>query len=48
LLGTALISAPWITLSLICVLYLVGIPLSVRSYSRVRQQAAARVQSSSY
>ena len=45
LLGTALISAPWITLSLACVLYLVGIPLSVRAYSRVRQQAAARAQS---
>lgn len=42
LLGAALINAPWITLSVLCVLYLIGIPLGIRSYSRVRRQAAAR------
>jgi len=42
LLGTALINAPWISLSVICLLYLLGIPLSIRSYSRVRRQAAMR------
>lgn len=43
LLGAALINAPWITLSAICVIYLICIPFSIRSYSRVRRQAAARV-----
>jgi CDP-diacylglycerol--serine O-phosphatidyltransferase len=42
LLGTALINAPWISLSVICLLYLLCIPFSIRSYSRVRQQAAMR------
>ena len=39
----ALLSAPWATLAVICVLYLVLIPFSVRSYAKVkRQRAAAR------
>ncbi|GAA0301748.1 CDP-diacylglycerol--serine O-phosphatidyltransferase [Sphingomonas oligophenolica] len=37
LLGAALISAPWHTLSVICVGYLATIPFSIRSYGRVRR-----------
>ena len=36
--GTALITAPWITLSIVCALYLVSIPFGIRAYARVRQQ----------
>jgi CDP-diacylglycerol--serine O-phosphatidyltransferase len=42
LIGTALINEPWISLSVLCLLYLIGIPLSIRSYSKVRRLAAAR------
>lgn len=44
LIGTALLNAPWITLSVVCGLYLAGIPLSIRSYSRVRRLSEARAQ----
>ncbi|EZP50372.1 CDP-diacylglycerol-serine O-phosphatidyltransferase [Sphingomonas sp. RIT328] len=40
LLGAALVSAPWHTLSAICVVYLATIPFSVASYARVRRQRA--------
>ena len=37
----ALLSAPWATLTVVCVVYLALIPFSVRSYRRVMQQRAA-------
>lgn len=37
LLGAALISAAWYTLSAICIVYLALIPFSIRSYRRVRR-----------
>ncbi len=37
----ALVSAPWETLTAICVVYLAFIPFSIRSYSRIRRQRAA-------
>ena len=40
LLGAALVSAPWHTLSAICVGYLITIPFSVASYAKVRRQRA--------
>ncbi|PTQ11607.1 CDP-diacylglycerol O-phosphatidyltransferase [Sphingomonas oleivorans] len=42
LVGAALISAPWATLSVIAILYILAIPFSVRSYARVRRQRAAQ------
>ncbi|MEO6062347.1 MAG: phosphatidylcholine/phosphatidylserine synthase [Thermoflexales bacterium] len=41
LLGAALVSAPWVTLLGISVLYLVMIPFSVASYARVRRRRAS-------
>jgi len=38
ILGGALITAPWATLSILCVLYLLALPFSIRSYARVRRQ----------
>lgn len=38
--GAALISAPWQTLSVVCAIYLVTMPLSVLAYRRVRRQRA--------
>ncbi len=38
LLGAALVSAPWHTLTAICVIYLATIPFSMAAYGRVRQQ----------
>ncbi|WP_293875683.1 MULTISPECIES: phosphatidylcholine/phosphatidylserine synthase [unclassified Sphingomonas] len=40
LLGAALVSAPWHTLSAICVGYLVTIPFSMASYARVKRLRA--------
>ncbi|MHA6723026.1 CDP-diacylglycerol--serine O-phosphatidyltransferase [Sphingomonas sp. RS2018] len=40
LIAAALISAPWQTLTVICTLYLVSIPFSIRSYSKVRRLRA--------
>jgi CDP-diacylglycerol--serine O-phosphatidyltransferase len=40
LVGAALISAPWATLSVITILYTLAIPFSVRSYFRVKRQRA--------
>lgn len=40
LLGAAFASAPWHTLSLICLAYLATIPFSMRSYARIRRQRA--------
>jgi CDP-diacylglycerol--serine O-phosphatidyltransferase len=37
LLGAALVSAPWHTLSVICLLYLLAIPFSIASYTRVKR-----------
>ena len=41
LLGAALVSAPWHTLSAICIIYLATMPFSVASYARVRRRRAA-------
>lgn len=41
LLGGALVSAPWETLSVVALLYLAMIPFSVASYARVRRRRAA-------
>ncbi len=41
LLGGALVSAPWETLSVVALLYLALIPFSVVSYARVRRRRAA-------
>jgi CDP-diacylglycerol--serine O-phosphatidyltransferase len=41
LLGAALLSAPWTTLSVVGVAYALSIPFSVRNYTRVRRQRAA-------
>ncbi|MBV9840350.1 MAG: phosphatidylcholine/phosphatidylserine synthase [Sphingomonadaceae bacterium] len=40
LLGSALISTPWTTLSILCAGYVVSIPFGVRSYARVRRLRA--------
>ncbi len=40
LLGAALVSAPWHTLSAICVIYLAFMPFSVASYAKIRRQRA--------
>lgn len=40
--GAALVNAPWIALSVISGLYLASLPFGMRSYSRFRQQRAAR------
>ncbi len=42
LIGAALISAPWMTLSLICLAYASTLPFAIRSYRRVRQRAVAK------
>lgn len=41
LLGGALVSAPWHTLSVVASLYLLAIPFSIASYARVRRLRAA-------
>jgi len=41
LVGGALVSAPFETLSVVAILYLLSIPLSVLSYARVRRRRAA-------
>jgi CDP-diacylglycerol---serine O-phosphatidyltransferase len=40
LLGGALVSAPWPTLSIVVIGYLLTIPFSVRAYARIRRQRA--------
>jgi CDP-diacylglycerol--serine O-phosphatidyltransferase len=40
LLGGALISAPWATLTVVTIAYVVAIPFGVRSYAKVRRQRA--------
>jgi CDP-diacylglycerol--serine O-phosphatidyltransferase len=37
----SLFTAPWMTLSLICLAYVAALPLAWRSYARVRRRAAA-------
>ncbi|MDG5487403.1 CDP-diacylglycerol--serine O-phosphatidyltransferase [Sphingomonas sp. BGYR3] len=44
LFGAALLSAPWQTLTAICVLYVATIPFSIASYRRVRRLRAAAPQ----
>src|SRR5690606_10469814 len=39
--GAALLSAPWATLSVVSALYLLAIPFGMRSYARVKRQRAA-------
>jgi CDP-diacylglycerol--serine O-phosphatidyltransferase len=41
LLGAALIRAPWHTLAVVAVLYLMAVPFSVASYARVRRRRAS-------
>ncbi|MBA2919330.1 CDP-diacylglycerol O-phosphatidyltransferase [Sphingomonas sp. MAH-20] len=41
LLGGALVTVPWETLTVVAVIYLALIPFSLRSYARVRQRRAA-------
>jgi CDP-diacylglycerol---serine O-phosphatidyltransferase len=43
----ALLSAPWPTLSLICVAYLAMIPFGMRSYAKVRRQREAALRAAS-
>ncbi|MGN6374957.1 MAG: CDP-alcohol phosphatidyltransferase family protein [Sphingomonas sp.] len=43
LFGAALLSAPWQTLTVLCVGYVLTIPFSIRAYSRVRRLRAAGV-----
>lgn len=38
--AAAIVSAPWQTLSLICIAYLLTLPFSIRSYARVKRQRA--------
>ncbi|NJC33519.1 CDP-diacylglycerol--serine O-phosphatidyltransferase [Sphingomonas jejuensis] len=38
ILGGALLTAPWATLSILCLFYLAAIPFSIRSYARVQRQ----------
>jgi CDP-diacylglycerol--serine O-phosphatidyltransferase len=40
LVGAALVSAPWPSLTLVCVAYLASIPFSIRSYARIKRQRA--------
>lgn len=42
LVGAALLTAPWATLSIMVILYAGAIPLAIRSYARIRRQRAAR------
>lgn len=42
LVGTALLSEPWLTLVGICVIYLCTVPYGMWSYARVKRQRAAR------
>jgi CDP-diacylglycerol--serine O-phosphatidyltransferase len=41
LVGAALFSAPWMTLSLICIAYAASIPFAIRSYRRIKQRTPA-------
>jgi CDP-diacylglycerol--serine O-phosphatidyltransferase len=41
LVGTALFTAPWATLSVIIILYAIAIPFAIRSYARVKRRRAA-------
>ena len=41
LLGGALFSAPWATLSVVCIVYLLLIPFGIRSYAKVKQRRRA-------
>jgi len=41
LLGAAIVSAPWHTLSIICVLYLLSMPFSIASYAKIRRQRSS-------
>jgi len=41
LLGAALVTAPWVTLLAVALLYLAMVPFSVAAYARVRRRRAA-------
>lgn len=41
LVGAALVTAPWTTLTIVCVAYLIAIPFSIRSYAKVKRLRAA-------
>ena len=40
LVGAALVSAPWHTLTLVSAFYLASMPISMRSYARIKRQRA--------
>lgn len=42
LVSASLLTMPWITLSLISILYLLMIPFSIRSYAKIKRQRAER------
>lgn len=39
--AAALVSAPWQTLTIVCIAYLATLPFSIRSYGRIRRQREA-------
>ena len=41
LVGTALFSVPWIMLSIICLVYVILIPFSIRNYAKIKRLRAA-------
>ena len=41
LLGAALVSAPWETLSVVALLYALSIPFSIAAYARVKRRRVA-------
>jgi len=43
ILGGALLTSPWETLTVVCAIYLALIPFSIRSYARVKRRRAAAV-----
>ena len=48
LIGTALFSDPWITLTAISAAYLAAIPFSIRSYAKVKRARAMLAQTEPY
>ena len=40
MLGAALISAPWATLTVVTVAYIASIPFSIRGYARIKRSRA--------
>ena len=38
LLGAALVTAPWLTLLAVCILYMIALPFGLASYAKVRRR----------